>query len=84
MSTTEQKDTGTLNAKWIPFTFEYDEDLGAEIISSPTPEEGQEILISDGKYVWIDTFLSNGEEYYLDSNQDFRGLAWMPKPDPKF
>lgn len=63
--------------EWIPFKLDED-----GILESPLPEEDQEILISDGDFVWTDTFLKDGEDCYLDSNIDLIGLYWMPLPKP--
>lgn len=67
---------------WIPFEFKRDEQ-GREILSLPLPDDGEEILVSDGRFVWIDTFMGDESSMrYLDSNRDFEGLAWMPLPEP--
>lgn len=63
--------------EWIPFKLDED-----GILEFPLPEEDQEILISDGYDVWMDTFLKDGEDCYLDSNIELIGLYWMPLPEP--
>lgn len=63
--------------KWIPFTFGED-----GVLDCPLPDVDEEVLVSDGVYVWIDTLLSDSGGYYLDNNGDFTGLAWMPLPEP--
>lgn len=63
--------------EWIPFKLDEN-----GILESPLPEENQEILISVGDSVWMDTFLKDGEDCYLDSNIDLIGLYWMPLPKP--
>lgn len=63
--------------EWIPFKLDED-----GILELPLPEEDQEILISDGYDVWMDTFLKDGEDCYLDSNIELIGLYWMPLPEP--
>jgi len=73
--------------KWIPFAFrELDEEEKEEhpdwcYIMWNTPEHGQEILVSNGKWVWADTFYDD-DGCYLDSDSDMEGCAWMPMPKP--
>lgn len=46
------------------------------------PENGQDILVTDGKRTWADTYFDD-EGPELDSQQDFDRLtAWMPYPKP--
>ena len=48
----------------------------------PLPDDEEEILLSNGKYVWTDTFINDGE-CYLDGGDDIDdGMAWMPLPKP--
>lgn len=64
--------------EWIPFTFDEEGVLDCRL-----PDVDEEILISDGETVVVDTFLWDEEGYYLDStNWDLEGLAWMPLPKP--
>lgn len=74
--------------RWIPFT---ERELTAEeqeehpdwcyIMECPLPDDGQEVLISDGKWVWQDAFhIDDG--CYLDSDRELEGCAWMPLPEP--
>lgn len=44
----------------------------------------QEILVTDGQSVWQDTFMTDGEECYLDSGDELvtEVTAWQPKPEP--
>lgn len=67
---------------WMPFEFEKDE-KGREVFSCPLPDDGEEILVSDGRFVWIDTFMG-GEEcmWYLDNSEELEVLTWMPLPEP--
>ena len=52
------------------------------IFDCPLPYDEEEILLSNGKYVWTDTFINDGE-CYLDSGDDIDdGMAWMPLPKP--
>lgn len=62
--------------EWIPFTFNDD-----GLLDCPLPECDEEVLITGGKDVWIDTLMEDNG-YYLDSGCEFRGLAWMPLPKP--
>lgn len=74
--------------KWIPFTMreiteeekEYFSDWDY-ILDCPLPENYEEILVSNGKYVWVDTFYNDGE-CSLESDNELEGLAWMPMPKP--
>lgn len=73
-----------IKKKWIPFIMEYDEEEQAEILQGKLPEEDEDILVTDGKTVWEDTFIRDGEECYLDSNVCLvdTAIAWMPLPEP--
>ena len=52
------------------------------IFDCPLPDDGEEILLSNGKYVWTDTFINDGE-CYLDGGDDMDdGMAWMHLPEP--
>lgn len=74
--------------RWIPFT---KRDLTVEereehpewcyIMECPLPDDGQEILVSNDRFVWVDTFYVD-DGCYLDSDSEFEGCAWMPLPDP--
>ncbi len=78
------------NAGWIPFeqrrtdALERMETGSDYILTGRLPDDGQEILVSDGDGVWSDIFLDDGCEVYLDSGIDIIGdsLAWMPLPEP--
>ena len=70
--------------QWIPFTMEYDEG-GWCMLTCPLPEDGEEIMVTDGRYVWEDTFMNDGEECWLDSSNKAlveEVTAWQPKPEP--
>ena len=46
------------------------------------PEDGQEILVTDGKYVWKDE-CTYDDGFGLDSLEDWQNItAWMPLPEP--
>ena len=51
------------------------------IIDCKLPDDGQDILVSNGRWVTVDTFFSD-DGCYLDSNDDLEGLWWMPLPEP--
>lgn len=59
------------------------EDWEARVFTCHLPDDGQEILISRGKYVEED--ICSWDEYGcgLENNGDWDGVdAWMPKPEP--
>ena len=47
-----------------------------------TPDDGEEILVSNGRYVWKDEFINDGDGCYLDSDHDMEDCWWMPLPEP--
>ena len=75
--------------EWIPFTKRPLTDEEKEeypdwiyIFDCPLPDDEEEILLSNGKHVWTDTFIADGE-CYLDGGDDIdEGMAWMPLPEP--
>ena len=77
------------DAEWIPFkkrplTDEEKQEYPdwTYIFDCPLPDDEEEILLSNGKYVWTDTFINDGE-CYLDGGDDIdEGMAWMPLPKP--
>lgn len=78
------------NAGWIPFEQRRTDNeekmsTGSDyILTGKLPDDGQEILASDGEITWHDTFFDDGCEVYLDSGIDIidDAKAWMPLPDP--
>lgn len=52
------------------------------IMDCKLPDDGQEILVSNGRYVWMDTFCNDADGCYLDGDSDLEGLWWMEKPEP--
>lgn len=47
------------------------------------PDDGQEILVTNGETTWQDTSFIDCDGYYLDSNYDWIDItAWQPLPDP--
>ncbi len=73
-----------MTSVWIPFEAEYDEEYKMDMLQGKIPEEEQEILVSDGKRVWNDTFMRDGTECYLDSGENLitTAKAWQPLPEP--
>ena len=83
------------NNGWIPFvqremTEDEKESFGDLnfMLDCQLPDEDEEILITykfkDELYVYVDTFMRDGSECYLDSGRDFvtEAVAWMKKPQP--
>ena len=74
--------------RWRKFEFrELDEEEKAEhpnwcYIMVNTPDDGEEILVSNGRYVWKDEFINDGDWCYLDSDHDMENCWWMPLPEP--
>lgn len=73
--------------EWIPITYrDADEDEQEDgviyMLTCPLPEEGEEVLVSSGKYIRIDTMCyDNG--WYFDSYGDISDVdAWIPLPKP--
>lgn len=47
------------------------------------PDDGQEILVTNGETTWRDTSFIDCDGYYLDSNYDWIEItAWQPLPEP--
>lgn len=47
------------------------------------PDDGQEILVTNGETTWRDTSFIDCDGYYLDSNYDWIEItAWQPLPKP--
>jgi|GEM_PF-2056640 hypothetical protein len=79
------------DSQWIPFKYRKMTDEEKEsystdydtILDCELPEEGQPILVSDGKSAWEDFFMRDGDLCYLDVTCDIEeGMAWMPMPEP--
>ena len=74
--------------EWIPVSYHEanDEELKelgyAYILDCPLPEDGQEILVCNKKYTWLDIcYMEDG--CYLESDVDWRSIvAWQPMPEP--
>ena len=47
------------------------------------PEYGEEVLVTDGEGVWIDSFDYDGHPYLSDTGIEIDDvIAWMPLPNP--
>lgn len=47
------------------------------------PDDGQEILVTNGETTWQDTCFIDSNGYYLDGGYDWIDImAWMPLPKP--
>lgn len=56
---------------------------GRFFIVENLPELGEEVLVTNGKEVWIDFFDFNGRPYLSDTGIEVDGVtAWMPLPEP--
>ena len=79
--------------RWIPVKYhELTEEERKECLFSADikymldcelPDDEQEIIVTDGRHVWVDTCIVN-DGYALDSGHDWiEGVvAWMPLPEP--
>lgn len=63
--------------EWIPFEME------EGFLYCQIPDVDEEILVTDGKHVWQDTWIEYDNGYALDSNYELDEVtAWMPLPNP--
>jgi len=47
------------------------------------PDYGEEVLVTDGKNVWIDSFDEDDYVYLSGTDDEIDGVtAWMPLPNP--
>ena len=75
---------------WIPFTRrpmteeeQKDYPNCTFMFDCVLPEDGDEILVSNGRFVWMDTFCNDIDGCYLDGGDDINeDMAWMPLPKP--
>ena len=75
---------------WIPFTRrpmteeeQKDYPNCTFMFDCVLPDDGDEILVSNRRFVWMDTFCSDIDGCYLDSGDDIdEDMAWMPLPEP--
>lgn len=77
---------------WIPVKYHQisEKELEEESISKDIhymldckmPDDGQEILVTNGETTWQDTSFIDCDGYYLDSNYDWIDItAWQPLPE---
>lgn len=76
--------------QWIPFLWRkttkedgWDPEEFPLMACGELPENGQDILVTNGCHVWSDTFFDDNG-LYLDSGNDLTEdvTAWMPLPEP--
>lgn len=75
---------------WIPFTRrpmteeeQKDYPNCTFMFDCVLPDDGDEILVSNGRFVWMDVFCNDIDGCYLDSGDDIdEDMAWMPLPEP--
>lgn len=74
----QQKEDG-----WIPFECGYNPDTKRTELMCGLPDDGEDVLVTNGKHVWSDTFF-NGDCCYFDSGSIpyDEATAWMPLPEP--
>jgi hypothetical protein len=93
VDTLEQMNSSAEPNKWIPLIKrpmtkeereEYKGMTGIEetmILNCPLPEDGEEVFVSYGGYVCVDTFHDDDGCYFEDVEID-EVEAWMPLPSP--
>lgn len=75
---------------WIPFTRrpmteeeQKDYPNCTFMFDCVLPDDGDEILVSNGRFVWMDVFCNDIDGCYLDGGDDIdEDMAWMPLPKP--
>ena len=78
---------------WIPVKYHHisEKERAEESISKDMhymldckmPDDGQEILVTNGETTWQDTCFIDSNGYYLDGGYDWIDImAWMPLPKP--
>ena len=86
------EETGMIS-KWIPVKWHVildaereEEGIPDDIVyylDCPMPEDGEEIIVTDGKRVWTDENSIDIVGHYLESGNDWKDIkAWMPLPKP--
>ena len=90
---TEARNSRVAEQRWIPVKYhELTEEERKEclfsadikhMIDCKLPDDEQEIIVTDGRHVWVDTCIVN-DGYALDSGHDWIEdvIAWMPLPEP--
>lgn len=78
---------------WIPVKYHQisekeraEESISTDIqymLDCKTPDDEQEILVTNGETTWQDTSFIDCDGYYLDSGYDWIEItAWQPLPKP--
>ena len=78
---------------WIPVKYHQisEKERAEEFISKDIqymldckmPDDGQEILVTNGETTWQDTCFIDSNGYYLDGGYDWIDItAWRPLPEP--
>lgn len=74
--------------KWIPFKLRACDEEEKEMYKSdemwadPLPDNGEQILVSDGEEVWQDQFYNDADGCYLElTGSNLKSCAWMRMPD---
>lgn len=75
---------------WIPFTRrpmteeeQKDYPNCTFMFDCVLPDDGDEILVSNGRFVWMDVFCNDIDGCYLDGGDDIdEDMAWMHLPEP--
>ena len=78
---------------WIPVKYHQisekeraEESISTDIqymLDCKMPDDGQEILVTNGETTWQDTCFIDCDGYYLDSGYDWIEItAWRPLPEP--
>lgn len=79
--------------RWIPVKYHQisekereEESISRDIhymLNCKMPDDGQEILVTNGESTWQDTSFIDCDGYYLDSGYDWIEItAWRPLPEP--
>ena len=85
------EETGMI-LKWIPVKWHVilnaereEEGIPDDIVyylDCPMPEDGEEIIVTDGKRVWTDENSIDIVGHCLESGNDWKDIkAWMPLPE---
>ena len=72
---------------WTPITLrkptpdELEDNPDWIYVAEDTPPEDEEVLVSNGKWVWLDTLCNNGDFLYWDNSDcELEETAWMSLP----
>lgn len=84
----DEKENGWIPAKYhqISEKERAEESISNDIqymLDCKMPDDGQEILVTNGETTWQDTSFIDCDGYYLDSGYDWIEItAWQPLPKP--